>query len=193
MGRNKVAICSRDSEQNYEWLIDFLEKRMCEQTKIEARPVYITNDMSKFRQEVSRYNFAILYHTKKRGRINITNVTDSLYDEELKFLHNTFGKQKVVVVIDDLEKSDDDEKRRIVEGQRDLSDYARDVFLFTQDDKNHTENHLKKIENEKVKKNLKFLKKCIKPKGIKIRFQISFKRGGRKQTKRKKGKGNKKE
>lgn len=179
MGPKKVAICSRDSEQNYEWLIDFLEKRMCVRTKIEARPVYITNDMSKFRQEVSGYNFAILYHTKKRGRINITNVTDSLYDDELKFLHDRFGKKKVVVVIDDLEKSDDDEKRRIIDGQRALSDYARDVFLFTQEDKNHTENHLKEIKNEKVKKNLKFLKSYIKKsKGSQLRKLI--KQGGKK-------------
>lgn len=160
---------------------------MCVRTKIKARPVYITNDMSKFRQEVSGYNFAILYHTKKRGRINITNVTDSLYDEELKFLHNRFEKKNVAVVIDDLEKSDDDEKRRIVEGQKSLSDYARDVFLFTQEDKNHTEKTLKKIENEKVKKNLKFLKKSIKKaKGSKA--SIPSKQEGGKQKKKKKTK-----
>ncbi|XP_073491537.1 uncharacterized protein [Aquarana catesbeiana] len=162
MGRKKVAICSRDSKQNYEWLIDFLENRMCKKTRIEARPVYITNNISTFHQEVSGYNFAILYHTKKRGRINITNVPSSLYDDELQFLHDMFGKQNVVVVIDDLEKSNDNEKRRIIEAQRDLSDYARDVFLFTQEDKNHTEKPLKKIENEKMQKNLKILKKCIK-------------------------------
>ncbi|XP_077303084.1 uncharacterized protein LOC143923344 isoform X2 [Lithobates pipiens] len=165
MGPRKVAICSRDSEQNYEWLIDFLKNRTCRKpNKIEARPVYITNDMSKFRQEVSEYDFAILYHTKKRGRINITNVTNSLYDEELKFLNERFGKEKVVVVIDDLEKSDEDEKRRILEEQRALREYAREVFLFTQEDKNHTGKPLKIIEDGKVQKNLENLKKYIKPK-----------------------------
>ncbi|XP_077303057.1 uncharacterized protein LOC143923322 [Lithobates pipiens] len=175
MGPRKVAICSRDSEQNYEWLKDFLENRMCKNTKIVARPVYITNDMSKFRQEVSEYNFAILYHTKKRGRINITNVTDSLYDEELKFLNERFGKEKVVVVIDDLEKSDEDEKRRILDGQTALREYAQEVFLFTQEDKNYTGKHLKIIEDGKVQKNLKKLKKDIKSKPLKNQL----KQGGR--------------
>ncbi|CAI9574061.1 unnamed protein product, partial [Staurois parvus] len=161
MGTIKVAICSRDSEQNYEWLIDFLEQRMCRRTKIKARPVFINNTASQFHQEVSGYDFAILYHTKKRGRINITNVTGSLYDDELKFLHRRF-RGKNVVVIDDLENSEDSEKQRILDEQDDLRTYASGVFLFTQRDKNQTENPLKKMENNNVQKNLKKLRKYIK-------------------------------
>ncbi|XP_077303076.1 uncharacterized protein LOC143923336 [Lithobates pipiens] len=162
MGQKMVAICSRDSERNYEWLKDFLEKRMCKKTRINVQPVYITNNMFKFHQEISGFNFAILYHTKNRGRINITNVNSSLYDNELKCLHDRFGKKNVVVVIDDLEKSGDDEKRRIKEQQRDLKKYAQELFLFTEQDKNHTKNHLNTMEITQVKENLIRLKKYIK-------------------------------
>ncbi|KAM5151641.1 uncharacterized protein ACMZJ9_009875 [Mantella aurantiaca] len=159
----RVAICSRDSEQNYEWLKDFLERRMCKNTRIEARPVYITNNTCQFQEEVSSgYDFAILYHTKKRGRINLTNVTDSLYDDELGFLYRTFGQKKVVLVIDDLENSDNKERDRILKRQEDLGKHARELFLFTQEDKICTEFHLNGMENRTVKAKLRNLKKYIK-------------------------------
>ncbi|XP_018429396.1 PREDICTED: uncharacterized protein LOC108801988 [Nanorana parkeri] len=162
MTRIKVAICSRDSEENYNWLKDFLEKRMCRKTKIEVHPVYITNNTSQFYKEVSGYHFAILYHTKKRGRINITNVTDSLYDQELQHLSGKFGRNHVAVVVDDLESSDHREKEIIINGQPDLKKHAGEVFLFTERDKDSTEERLIEMRDKTMKSKLKALRKYIK-------------------------------
>lgn len=160
----KVAICSRDCEENYEWLKDFLENRMCKRTKIEVHPVYITNNTSQFYKEVAGYHCAILYHTKKRGRINITNVTDSLYDQELKFLSEKFGRKRVTVVVDDLENSANSERDKIKNGQPDLKAHAKEVFLFTNEDHNCTKERLKKMPPGTMRSKMKELKKCIKKK-----------------------------
>ncbi|CAJ0945521.1 unnamed protein product [Ranitomeya imitator] len=129
-----VAICSRDNEANFQWLKDLM--RRSKKVK-SADTVTVTNDFSRFSQEMSQFTFAVLYHTRKRGRINVTNVTDSLYDEELKFLHDELGKNNVIVVIDDLENSTDREKERIFHSQSSIKEYSGGLFLFSEDDKNN--------------------------------------------------------
>ncbi|OCT61902.1 hypothetical protein XELAEV_18047934mg [Xenopus laevis] len=96
-----LGIFSRDAQTNYQWLIDSAYS-----VGPDIRPVHIANDRGQnFREEVEKCTFAILYHTANRGRINITNVMDSLYDDELEYLCSRLGKEKVIVVIDDLEDS----------------------------------------------------------------------------------------
>ncbi|XP_073491513.1 uncharacterized protein [Aquarana catesbeiana] len=90
-----LAICSRDSEENYRWLQDHLENKMFHHTKVVVHPVYISNNASEFYKVAPRHDFAILYHTKKRGRVNVTNVTDSLYDQELRYLHDKLDKNHI--------------------------------------------------------------------------------------------------
>uniref|UniRef100_A0A803JNC5 Uncharacterized LOC100487313 n=1 Tax=Xenopus tropicalis TaxID=8364 RepID=A0A803JNC5_XENTR len=125
-----LGIFSRDDQANYQWLIDSAYSAVPD-----IRLVYIANDSGEtFREEVHKCTFAILYHTATRGRINITNVTDSLYDVELQYLYNILGKENVVVVIDDLEDSSV-EKDRILESQPRLGHLARDVFLFSVEEK----------------------------------------------------------
>eukprot|EP00079_Xenopus_tropicalis_P030702 XP_012826891.1 PREDICTED: uncharacterized protein LOC100487313 [Xenopus tropicalis] len=125
-----LGIFSRDDQANYQWLIDSAYSAVPD-----IRLVYIANDSGEtFREEVHKCTFAILYHTATRGRINITNVTDSLYDVELQYLYNILGKENVVVVIDDLEDSSV-EKDRILESQPRLGHLARDVFLFSIEEK----------------------------------------------------------
>ncbi|PIN97369.1 hypothetical protein AB205_0128450 [Aquarana catesbeiana] len=91
--------------------------------------------MRKFRDDVSRCTFGILYHTRNRGRINIVDVTNSLYDEEMNYMSQHLGKEKVIVVVDDLEDTSDVEKRRILESQPSIGTLARDIFLFSANDK----------------------------------------------------------
>ncbi|KAM5152272.1 uncharacterized protein ACMZJ9_010474 [Mantella aurantiaca] len=155
-----LAICSRDSEENYGWLQDLLEKRMFGNMEVTVHPVYISNNANEFYRAAVCHDFAILYHTKRRGRINLTNVTDSLYDEELRYLHDKLGKKKVVVVIDDLQKSDDEEKSRIQEGQQDLRNHACNLFLFSEADKKNIGEQ--GMGSGEVAKKLKDLKKDIK-------------------------------
>ncbi|KAM3916539.1 uncharacterized protein RB166_015777 isoform 1-T2 [Leptodactylus fuscus] len=126
-----MAICSRDDEVNFQWLKDLMEKRFSKKvTSVDT--VYVTNNSSRFYQEMSQYTFAVLYHTKKRGRLNVTNITDSLYDEELKYLYDELGKDNVIVVIDDLEDIDDYDmiKNRILRDQQDIGKYSSQLLLF---------------------------------------------------------------
>ncbi|XP_043923662.1 uncharacterized protein LOC122798641 [Protopterus annectens] len=45
----------------------------------------------------------ILYHSKCYGRINLTDVNDSLYDGYLKYLSERFGSSRILMIIDDLD------------------------------------------------------------------------------------------
>ncbi|XP_053328037.1 uncharacterized protein LOC128502299 [Spea bombifrons] len=102
----------------------------------EVRICQITNGGEQnFRGCVSRCDFAILYHSKTRGRLNIADVTDALYDKELRYLSTQLGKDNVVVVADDLEDSSSEEKERILRTQPSLQEYARDLILISRKEK----------------------------------------------------------
>ncbi|OCT56072.1 hypothetical protein XELAEV_180026382mg, partial [Xenopus laevis] len=80
LGSTKISIglFSREGESQYSWLIEELQsKRRC---------------IEYFQEAVTKCQFAILYHSKTRGRINITDVTDALYDEELDTLSKNLGE-----------------------------------------------------------------------------------------------------
>ncbi|XP_002939218.1 uncharacterized protein LOC100486434 isoform X4 [Xenopus tropicalis] len=127
-----VGIFSRSGKEEYPWLVNVLRK----DANICPRPFVITNsNASAFREAVGDCDFAILYHSMNRGRLNIADVTDSLYDEELGFLSNTLGNDKVLVIADDLEDSSDDAKNRILNSQPTIRRAARGIFLFSRADK----------------------------------------------------------
>uniref|UniRef100_A0A803K0C1 Uncharacterized LOC100496189 n=1 Tax=Xenopus tropicalis TaxID=8364 RepID=A0A803K0C1_XENTR len=126
--KHTVGIVSRSAESDYKWLDQYLKDSF----QIEVRPMYISNSGKlKFWEDVSHCTFAILYHTKRRGRINITDVTDSLYDEEIKHLASALGKDNVIVVADDLDSSSIEERERILQSQPSIGLYAKDLILFT--------------------------------------------------------------
>ncbi|MEE6511012.1 hypothetical protein FKM82_031396 [Ascaphus truei] len=134
-----VGIFSREGRICYEWLILFL---LTLPTVMDVRPVYISNNSSQnFRDEVSKCRFAILYHTKKRGRINITDVTDSLYDEELEYLFSIHGKKNIIVVVDDLEDTSSEEKSRILNTQPMIRRLVQELFLFPTGEKSFPYSH----------------------------------------------------
>ncbi|XP_071978882.1 uncharacterized protein [Engystomops pustulosus] len=139
--RPKINIFSRSPESNYRWLVDWL-KTKCLMRADDVHGVYITNKYTDFYSEIRNCSFAILYHTKKHGRLNITDVTDSLYDEELRDLSEYLGKDKVIVVIDDLQKTDSSEKTRILENQPSIGRLAADLFLF-----NERNDNVENLEN----------------------------------------------
>uniref|UniRef100_A0A8C5QG56 Uncharacterized protein n=1 Tax=Leptobrachium leishanense TaxID=445787 RepID=A0A8C5QG56_9ANUR len=125
-----IGIFSRATEEEYAWLTDILQSRFS------VFSFYVGNsNYQNFISEASRCNFAILYHSKTRGRVNITDVTDSLYDHELEHLSETLGKRRVVVVADDLDESSWETKRRILENQPSISRLGQELFLFTKHDK----------------------------------------------------------
>ncbi|XP_053550329.1 uncharacterized protein LOC128641811 isoform X2 [Bombina bombina] len=124
-----VTIFSREGASSYEWLIQLLLTLGAAQN---VSPFYISNNNNdKFRDEVTRCTFAILYHSKRRGRINIVDVKDSLYDNELKYLSEQLGRNNVIVVIDDLDDSSYEEKNRILGSQPSIKELTCELFLFS--------------------------------------------------------------
>ncbi|CAI9623650.1 unnamed protein product [Staurois parvus] len=110
-------------------------------------PFYITNNnSSEFRDRVSKCSFAILYHSKTRGRLNITDVTDSLYDNEVTHMSKALGKEKVLVMMDDVDDSSDWAKKNILHNQPTILNQTRDLYLFTREEKENKERIKEKLQ-----------------------------------------------
>ncbi|XP_075034877.1 uncharacterized protein LOC142097158 [Mixophyes fleayi] len=135
MGHN-IGIFSRSVAIDYSWLVTLLKSEDFRDHVIDVRSCLISNkDYEQFTEDVHSCTFGILYHTKTSGRVNITDGTDSLYDDELEYLHNILGKMQVFVVIDDLLDSSDDKKTEILLTQRKIKTYANDLILISQKEK----------------------------------------------------------
>ncbi|XP_073416557.1 uncharacterized protein [Dendrobates tinctorius] len=133
-----VGVFSREDRSTYQWLIDLLmSAEFCSLVR-DVRPVAITNaacgGSRKLAEEIAKCTFAILYHSKRRGRLNITDVTDSLYDQELRDLSMILGRDKVLVLVDDLD-DDDGAHHRITAEQPLISELAGLMVVFCQSDK----------------------------------------------------------
>ncbi|XP_044159210.1 uncharacterized protein LOC122944718 isoform X2 [Bufo gargarizans] len=150
--RLKVIIFSRSAQSNYEWLMEWL-KTKCVMRPIDVHSVYITNNSTRFYSELPNCSFAILYHTQKQGRLNVTDVTDSLYNEKLKELSDFLGRENIIVVIDDLQNTDYTKKNQILRYQPSICRLARDLYLFNEKKKN-PENleDIQRILMEKIEK-----------------------------------------
>ncbi|KAM3917869.1 uncharacterized protein RB166_016766 isoform 2-T2 [Leptodactylus fuscus] len=132
---HKVGIYSRSAESEFEWLKSLLESGYLSDTVENVRSCIISNrGFEQFKTDVSNCSFGILYHTKNRGRINITDVTDSLYNVELDYMSRMLNGH-VIVVVDDLQYSNDEEKSWIFQNQPSIKKKALDLFLFTTDEK----------------------------------------------------------
>ncbi|XP_077303169.1 uncharacterized protein LOC143923390 isoform X30 [Lithobates pipiens] len=134
--KHSVGIFSRSSDEDYSWLVELLTSENFRNSIQDVKPCYISNNgFQRFIDDLSECTLGILYHTKNRGRVNITNVNDSLYDEELGYLEQMLGKDNVIVVIDDLEDSSDQEKKRILENQPSIKSLASDLLLISRMEK----------------------------------------------------------
>ncbi|XP_044159211.1 uncharacterized protein PFB0765w-like isoform X3 [Bufo gargarizans] len=150
--RLKIGIFSRSAQSNYEWLMEWL-KTKCVMRPIDVHAFCITNNSTRFYSELPNCSFAILYHTQKQGRLNVTDVTDSLYNEELKQLSDFLGRENIIVVIDDLQNTDYTKKNQILRYQPSICRLARDLYLFNEKKKN-PENleDIQRILMEKIEK-----------------------------------------
>ncbi|CAH2308190.1 Hypothetical predicted protein [Pelobates cultripes] len=131
-----VSVTSRAAQNNAAWFMNHLKSHRYRGLLGQVTYLPISNSNAKeWKSGVKDTTFAILYHTKCQGRINLTDVTDSIYDKELKYMSEKLGKQNVLVVVDDLEKSDNEESLRILQNQPSISKWARDLLLFNDKEK----------------------------------------------------------
>ncbi|XP_041433178.1 uncharacterized protein LOC121398270 [Xenopus laevis] len=128
-----VAVFSREDQSSYEWLRRVLQSFP---TVRDVKSIVISNNnFVTFLEEVSQCDFAILYHSMRRGRINVSDVVDSLYDGELEVLFRVQGKKKILVVIDDLEDSGSEAKKVILQNQQSIGRWAEELFLISSQEK----------------------------------------------------------
>ncbi|XP_071978208.1 uncharacterized protein [Engystomops pustulosus] len=137
MEGHKVGIFSRSSEREFSWLVDSLRSEDFPHLVTSVTSFLITNNQTyqNFLDNIGECTFGIIYHTKNRGSVSVTNVTDSLYDQELETLNNLLGRQNVLVVIDDLEDSSDHRKMEILKDQPSIQEWATDLLLMSNTDK----------------------------------------------------------
>ncbi|KAM3917161.1 uncharacterized protein RB166_016297 [Leptodactylus fuscus] len=136
-GKLDVAVTSRAAEDNALWLLNHLRSQTYRGLLGKVTYLPISNrNQSEWRSEMQKHSFSILYHSKHQGRINLTDVTDSLYDHELQELSATLGRDNVIVVVGDLLKSDEKENERILTSQPSISRWASQLILFAEDEKN---------------------------------------------------------
>ncbi|XP_068100163.1 uncharacterized protein [Hyperolius riggenbachi] len=141
--RSTVGIFSREDKSCYTFLHHALRSQ--DLLVSEVRTFLISNSrQQEFQEEVARCRYAILYHSRRRGRLNITNVTDSLYDEELTKLSEMLGRDHVIVVADDLDSSSSEDKQMILHNQPLIAEMAKDLIVFSTEDKIVGDNTMRK-------------------------------------------------
>ncbi|XP_077303137.1 uncharacterized protein LOC143923386 [Lithobates pipiens] len=132
-----VGIFSRSGEQDYTWLVRLL-KEAFQDVVGDVKCCFISNNgQQELMDGMSQCTFGILYHTKNRGRVNITDVEDALYDEELETISAELGRRNIIVVVDDLEEdmSSELEKTLILRAQPRINKLACELFLISVSEK----------------------------------------------------------
>ncbi|XP_041434622.1 uncharacterized protein LOC121398976 isoform X2 [Xenopus laevis] len=133
--KHVVGIFSRDTRDKFDWLIRFL---LTIPGVNDVRTIHIANtNYIEVMDEAFKCTFAILYHSKNRGRINVADVTDALYDKELDDLSRCLGRDRVIVVIDDVEDSCLEAKNNILQKQPSIGRLTIELYLFGDQDKNY--------------------------------------------------------
>ncbi|XP_040211877.1 uncharacterized protein LOC120942953 isoform X1 [Rana temporaria] len=146
--KHSVGIFSRSDKGDYAWLVTLFSSSDFSDCIQDVRSTVISNSgFQQFIDDASHCSLGIIYHTKNRGRVNITDISGSLYDEELDSLNQLLGRDNVIVVIDDVEDSSHEEKIRILKLQPTIEKLARDLLLISKTEKNNTKTLMTKLRN----------------------------------------------
>uniref|UniRef100_A0A8C5QIC0 Uncharacterized protein n=1 Tax=Leptobrachium leishanense TaxID=445787 RepID=A0A8C5QIC0_9ANUR len=134
--KHTVGIISRCQESDLKWLVDLLRSDPFEGIVGDVRHLLITNTNAReWKSRAERCTVGILYHTKRHGRVNVTDVPNAMYEEELTFISERYGRERVLVVLDDMEQIDDDEKQRILSNQPKIWSLSSELLLIPHDGK----------------------------------------------------------
>ncbi|XP_073491442.1 caspase-7-like isoform X2 [Aquarana catesbeiana] len=137
--RNKhvVGITTRAPENSFRWLDDFIMKEYSDHIYVVHLP--ITNyNRHDWMETVNACSAVILYHTKHQGRVNITDVEGALYEEELQYLNTILGRERVVILLDDMDDISEEERRRILRTQISLDRLSSHLILIPEKEKSET-------------------------------------------------------
>lgn len=125
-----VGITTRSPANIIQWLKDFLTEKFQDLIlDVEHLPITNTNRYE-WENNVNKYSVVILYHTRHQGRVNITDVDGGIYNEELNFLCHKLGREKVLVVLDDMEDTSEEVRQRILESQPSLTRLSSHLILL---------------------------------------------------------------
>ncbi|XP_068120826.1 uncharacterized protein [Hyperolius riggenbachi] len=148
--KHLACIFSRSNKSDYSWLTQLLTSRDLSDQIQEVTSSFISNNgFQQLINDASTCTLGILYHTRNRGTINITDVQGALYNEELEYLQQLLGQDNVMVIIDDVEDSSIGEKTRILKEQPTIGKLACDLLLISEKDKTSTKTLLTKLSNNK--------------------------------------------
>ncbi|XP_007883264.1 uncharacterized protein LOC103172281 [Callorhinchus milii] len=89
----------------------------------------------------------VFHHSVLQGRMNLTNVYDSLYNNILKYMSHKAGKESIIFIVDDVQDGKTAQNNIKVE-QPTLSQCCESVFVFQKTEENRwnqQENHKLKI------------------------------------------------
>lgn len=167
--KHVIGIFSKSANNCFSWLKTILSSaenfRDLVKEVLQFQLVAIDKKLTRM---ISKCTLAILYHTKEQGSAKITDVSGSIYNEELQCLSTILGRDNVIVVLDDMDKSRSAEKMRILKEQPSIDRLARDLFLFGVKEKSeHVTYKTSKdyIEGERMQQKIKPLNDRIKIRG----------------------------
>ncbi|CAH2308185.1 Hypothetical predicted protein, partial [Pelobates cultripes] len=119
-----VGISSLAPEYHLKWLMDLLQSDPFQEI-VDVRYLLMTEKRAGWKREADDCTVGILYHTMKCGRFEI-----SKYEEELKYLSKKLGKERVMVVIDDVEKGDDNETKKFIDNNQGILSLSTHFLLI---------------------------------------------------------------
>ncbi|CAI9596452.1 unnamed protein product [Staurois parvus] len=118
-----LGITSRGPESDFSWLKCFVTQKYSDLFEVKYLPISDYN-REEWEEDVRLCSAVILYHTEHQGEINITDVDGALYDSELYYMNNILGREKVLVMLDNISK---EERCRIPKTLQSLS--AHLIFI----------------------------------------------------------------
>uniref|UniRef100_A0A4W3HAB9 Uncharacterized protein n=1 Tax=Callorhinchus milii TaxID=7868 RepID=A0A4W3HAB9_CALMI len=77
----------------------------------------------------------VFHHSNRQGRMNITDVFDSLYDHILMYMSQKVGRESIIFIVDNVQDGQTAQDNIKVE-QRTLSQSCNEIFIFQETEKN---------------------------------------------------------
>ncbi|XP_017952709.2 kinesin-like protein Klp98A [Xenopus tropicalis] len=124
-----VGICSREP-WSHQWIEDLLKTESFKKNIRDIQSIRISSDISQFQKDISKCTFCILYHSDKQGATEAANGLNALYNDELGTMFHIVGKQRIVMVMADLEDSSGRVKRRMQHTQANIMKLTCRLTLF---------------------------------------------------------------